>query len=247
MTNFTIRFLAKEDDLPTKEEYFYLLTETGQKRLLRIHDYTEVYQVPGLYEHLVCDKLKYQAPQVISKLLIEQAVEDNITVNDLVVLDVGAGNGISGKVLADLGVNSIVGLDIIPEAATATQRDYPGVYRQYYVEDLTCLREKTHQELVSQKFNVLLMSGSLYHLPFKAFYNALNLITVGGWLAVSLRQAVIGQEKSGNAYHLFKELINNKTLEIVTKKTYQQRLSANGEPLMGAAIIAKKRTKIPSY
>ena len=56
-----------------------------------------------------------------------------------------------------------------------------------------------------------------------------------------------GEENSGNAYHLFKELINNKTLEIVTKKTYQQRLSANGEPLMGAAIIAKKRTKIPSY
>lgn len=250
MIDFRIQFPTNEDDLSTeeaKEEYFYLITETGQERRMRIHDYAEVYQIPGLYENILCDKLQYQAPQVISKLLIEQGVQDDININDLVVLDVGAGNGISGKVLAELGVTSIVGVDVIPEAAIANQRDYPRVYLKYHIENLACLAEKTHQELVSQKFNALLISGALPHLPFKAFYNALDLITVGGWFAVTLREEVIGQEKSENACQLLEQLINNKTLEIVNKKTYQQRLSINGKPLMGVAIIGKKQTELPSY
>lgn len=60
MTNFTIRFPTDKDNLPTKAEYaeyFYLLTETRQERRLRIHDYAEVYKIPGLYEYLVCEKL----------------------------------------------------------------------------------------------------------------------------------------------------------------------------------------------
>lgn len=239
MTNFTIRFPTDENELPDIEEYFYLLTQTGQERRLRIHDYVEVYQIPRLYEYLVCEKLQYQAPQVISKLLIEQTTRDRINVNDLSILDVGAGNGISGKALADLGVTSIFGLDIIPESAQATQRNYPGVYQQYYVEDLTCLSEQTDRELKNKKLNVLLMSGSLYHLPFKALCSALSLLDTEGWLAVTVRTSGMKQIKSGNTRYLFEKLVNRKALEIIAKKDYQQRLTISGKPIMGVAIIAK--------
>lgn len=249
MANFTIRLPLDEYDILTDEEYFYLLTKTGQERRLKVHDYAEIYRIPGLYECIVRDKLQYKAPQVIAKLLIEQTAQDNLTIDNLCVLDIGAGNGISGEVLARQGVTSIVGLDIIPEAATAAHRDYPGVYQQYHVEDLTNLKKKTHQELINQKFNALLMSGSLYHLPSLALYNALNLISVGGFFAVTLRGARMEQEKSGqeepeNAYQLFEQLIDNKILEIITRKNYQQRLSVSGEPIEGVAVIARKITEI---
>ncbi|MEM9922999.1 MAG: methyltransferase domain-containing protein [Cyanobacteria bacterium P01_D01_bin.50] len=239
MTNFTILFTTDENELPHQEEYFYLLTESGQELRLRIHDYPEVYQIPGLYEYLVCEKLQYQAPQVISKLLIEQTTRDGININDLSILDVGAGNGISGKALTNLGVTSIFGLDIIPESTQATQRDYPGVYQQYYVEDLACLSEQTYQELKNKKLNVLLFSGSLYHLPFKALCSALSLLEGGGWLAITLRTSEMKQIKSENARYLFETLVNRKALKIIAEKEYQQRLTISGKPMMGVAIIAK--------
>ena len=53
------------------------------------------------------------------------------------------------------------------------------------------------------------------------------------------------QTKSRNAYHLFEQLVNNKSLDIITKKSYQQRLSVSGQPIMGLAIIGKKQTSLP--
>ena len=249
MTNFAIRLPLDECNAQTDEEYFYLLTETGQERRLKVHDYAEIYRISGLYECIVCDKLQYKAPQVIAKLLVEQTAQDNLTVNNLRVLDIGAGNGVSGEVLVKQGISSIVGLDIVSEAATAAHRDYPGVYQQYYVEDLTRLREKTHEELINQKFNVLLMSGSLYHLPALALVNALNLIPVEGLFAVTLRGLGMGQEKSGqekpeNAYQLFEHFVGDKMLEIIIRKNCQQRLSVNGEPIEGIAVIARKTREI---
>ena len=44
-----------------------------------------------------------------------------------------------GKALADLGGKSIVGIDIMPEVKVAAEREYPGVYENYYVEDLSKL------------------------------------------------------------------------------------------------------------
>lgn len=246
MTNWSIKFSASDNDLSTNEEYFYLSTAAQLERRFSIHDYSDIYQIPGLYEYVVCDTLNYQAPQIITKLLMEQVHQDNLTANDLQVLDVGAGNGLSGKTLADAGVTSIVGLDIIPEAAIANQRDYPGVYQKYYVEDLTSLSKKTHQELMSQQFNVLLLSGSLYHLPTTAFDNALSFLTIGGWFVVTLRQAAREQNKLNSAYHLFEQLVQKQSLEIMVEQTYQQRLSVRGEPIMGQAIVAKKLTEISS-
>ena len=41
--------------------------------------------------------------------------------------------------LIDAGVDTVVGIDIIEEAAMALERDRPGIYSEYFVEDLTSL------------------------------------------------------------------------------------------------------------
>ena len=62
---------------------------------------------------------------------------DNETAAKLRVLDVGAGNGMVGEELDRMGARHIVGVDIIPEAKEAAERDRPGVYDDYFVVDLT--------------------------------------------------------------------------------------------------------------
>ena len=72
-------------------------------------------------------------------LLAEQLDAAKVGPETLTALDVGAGNGLVGEQLKRLGVKSIVGVDIIPEAARAAERDRPEVYSDYVVCDLTAL------------------------------------------------------------------------------------------------------------
>jgi hypothetical protein len=52
------------------------------------------------------------------------------------VLDVAAGNGVSGEALAAEGLVPVLGTDIVPAARTAALRDRPGLYGEYLTLDL---------------------------------------------------------------------------------------------------------------
>ena len=105
-----------------------------------LHDYAEVYRIPCLYERMM-ETLHARSHTMLSALLVEYFTQTGSTVADRVVLDIVVGSGMFGQSLAFSGVKSIVGLDVIPEAKTATERQYPGVYEQYYPEGLTGLSE----------------------------------------------------------------------------------------------------------
>lgn len=65
------------------------------------------------------------------------------------MLYLGAGNGILDKELKKYGVSRIVGVDIIPEAFSASERDRLGVYDAYYVEDFCNLNDDKRNEIAS--------------------------------------------------------------------------------------------------
>ena len=44
-----------------------------------------------------------------------------------------------GEQLAAVGIDSIVGLDLLPEARDAALRDRPGLYEDYFAGDVTDL------------------------------------------------------------------------------------------------------------
>ena len=135
--DFEVRIPQEINNLVIQEEFFWL-TQNGEERKVRLHDYRELYKVPHLYEYIM-EKLQEKSHSVLSSLLINQVIQGGRNIEDLVVLEVGSGSGMVGKALSDLGVKSITGIDIVPEAKEAAKRDYPGVYENYYIEDLTSI------------------------------------------------------------------------------------------------------------
>ena len=58
-TTFEIRLPENIEQLPINEEYFFV-TQNNQERRLKLHDYDEVYSIPGLYEYIAKEILKYK-------------------------------------------------------------------------------------------------------------------------------------------------------------------------------------------
>ena len=108
-----------------QDEEYCIVVHEGKERRIRFHDYREIYKIPGLYEHLFCDRLRCTSPETVSSMLMDELTSSGCSPADLNVLELGAGNGLVGESLALRGVESIVGVDITKEAEAAAQRHEP--------------------------------------------------------------------------------------------------------------------------
>lgn len=70
--------------------------------------------------------------------------KESENISDITVLDMGAGNGIVAEELVNLGLDDVIGVDIIEEAKQAAFRDRPEVYSDYIFDDST-LPDQTTQ------------------------------------------------------------------------------------------------------
>ena len=134
MPPFTVRFPPQEPGAPD-EEAFEVTFADGRVERLTMHDYARVYAIPGLYEEVVQRILGCATPDRIAALLA-QAAEDPSSVR---VLDLGAGNGVSGEALAAAGLRPVVAVDLEPVAREATLRDRPGLYELVLTGDIAAL------------------------------------------------------------------------------------------------------------
>ena len=133
--------------LDQDEEWCEVLVD-GRRDLIRFHDYHRIYDIPGMYERLFYDMLECVSPAWCSTCSPRHWPADHaMTAENLRVLDVGAGNGMVGEEIRTLGVETVHGIDILPEAAAATRRDRPDVYDDYLVADLTDLSPEQHDVL----------------------------------------------------------------------------------------------------
>ncbi len=242
-TNFTIRLPDDIKTLPINEEYFFI-TQNGEERRLRLHYYNEVYSIPGLYEYIAMEILKYRSPQIMSSLLVEKVTETGLPIDQLKVLELGAGSGLFGKALAKLGVTFITGIDIVPEAKIATHRECPGVYQDYFVEDLTQLSESTKNRLKEQKLNCLVCCSALSsdHIPVQAFKVALSLIQEGGWVMFNIaKSSYENPHDSSKFINFYRQAIAEETLKLHYSCSYIHRHFFNGQTLEYIAILAKKQ------
>ncbi|PIU84409.1 MAG: hypothetical protein COS67_13330 [Deltaproteobacteria bacterium CG06_land_8_20_14_3_00_44_19] len=105
----------KQNTISQDEEWFEVRVK-GYLERIRFHDYGKLYKIPGLYEKLFYEKLKCCSPSVVVSLLKDITTDFGGDPNEFRVLDVGAGNGMVGDELDNIGVDSIVGIDILPEA-----------------------------------------------------------------------------------------------------------------------------------
>lgn len=244
---FDIRFPALDSGLEQDEEFFEFNWK-GERHRLRIHDYAPMYHIPGLYEALVYGKLKCNAPRRMADLVARVLSDWPDELRELRVLDLGAGNGIVGEELIRHGVGTIVGLDLLPEAAMAAKRDRPGVYRDYVVADLCNLDDARREQIEEHRLNCLLTVAALGFgdIPPAAFAAAFNLVTPTGWLGMTIKENFLerGGDDSGFA-RLMRSMIDEGIIEIQAHHRFCHRLSIAGEQLFYMAIVARKTADIP--
>ncbi len=144
-----------------QDEEWCLARIDGDGRELRFHDYTGLFEVEGLYERLFYDVLKCDSPATVRGMLETQLSQAGVEPDGLRVLDLGAGNGIVGAEMADLGVERVVGIDILESAAAAAERDRPEVYSDYHVVDLTDMQPDEREHLSDHAFHCLTVGAAL--------------------------------------------------------------------------------------
>ena len=218
----------------------------GQSRRIRFHDYHEIYAVPGLYEQLFYDELKCISPTVLTELLTDTMAESGVDPGTIDALDIGAGNGMVGEELVKRGIRSVVGIDIIEEAADATERDRPEVYDDYHVADLTDLPPAIERALEDRGFTCMTTAAALGFgdIPPLAFAVALNLLADDAWVAFTIKDRFLDDEESGFST-LVNRLCESGRLEVLAQRKYRHRLAVDGRELHYIAVIARRRQLAP--
>jgi trans-aconitate methyltransferase len=244
---FLVTFPGAKDRASSQDEECCIVELDGVKRRIRFHDYHEIYRIPGLYEYLFCDKLGCVSPEVVTNLLEDTVAKSSASLSELDILEIGAGNGIVGELLKKQGVNTIVGVDIVPEAAEATRRDRPSVYDDYYVADLENLSPDTRKNLEAKSFNCLVAVGALGFgdIHPKAFASAFSFIAQDGWIAFNIKEDFLEKSDKTGFSRLIGEMVEGDILEVQVKHQYRHRFSVDRRPLYYSGIIAKKKAAIP--
>ena len=242
MPTFELSFPNENADADQDAELCEVWVD-GSRRRIRFHDYDEIYRIQGLYEHLFYEVLDCKSPDTVCGLLKEQLDAGGHDPAELTVLDLGAGNGMVGECLANIGCGTIVGCDILPEAAEATARDRPNAYAEYVVGDLTDPSPEVAAQLSKYRFGVMTTVAALGFgdVPPEAFGYAFDLLVPGGWLAFCIKEDFLADDEPSGFSQLIQQYLEDGTLEVLAERRYRHRLSAQGEPLHYMALIARKR------
>lgn len=238
---------ADVGELHQDEVYFYLRDAKSRQRI-RLHDYDRIFEVPGLYEQVVYERLKCRSPATVVEVLRDSVSQSDCHYNELRVLDLGAGNGMVGEELKKQGVARLIGVDIIPEAQVATERDRPGVYDAYYVMDFTALTDAQRAELKTWSLDCLVSVAALGFgdIPPEAFIQAFNMIGDDGWVAFNIKETFLDRTDDSGFSQLIRELLFSEYLDLYHLRRYRHRYSIEGEPLYYFAVGGKKTADVPT-
>jgi SAM-dependent methyltransferase len=241
-TDFRVRLPRLTGAVPDQDAEWCVVETSEGSRRIRFHDYDEIYAIAGLYERLFYDELQCTSPTVVCSLLERVLREREIEPSDLTVLDVGAGNGMVGEQLDHMGAGSIVGVDILEQAAAAAERDRPGLYEDYHVVDLTDPAPETDMVLRDAGCNCMTSVAALGFgdIPPAAFSQALDYVEPGGLVAFTLKDRFVSDEDPSGFGELIDELYEQGTLDPITDQHYAHRLSVGGAPLHYVAYVAEK-------
>lgn len=247
MVRYRVQFPPTQvSELQQDQAWFYLV-HNGEKRRVRLHDYDQIYELPGLYEQVIYERLKCQSPSKVVDVLRYALDQEGRSTTDLRVLDLGAGNGIVGEEMKKHGVARLVGLDIVTEARDAAYRDRPGVYDEYYVVDLCNLSDQEQEELDAWSIDCLMTVAALgfADVPPEAFMRAFNLVRDDGWVAFNIKETFLDRRDDTGFSTLIRELILSDYLVLHRLERYRHRYSIDGQPLYYYALSAHKKADVP--
>jgi SAM-dependent methyltransferase len=242
LPELTVRFPGDAEAAASQDTEWCEVTVDGEQRTIRFHDYHEIYNVPGLYEQIFHEHLRCASPQEVVGLLAEQLAAAGVDPGGLDALDVGAGNGLVGEQLDRLGVRSIVGVDIIEEAAAAAGRDRPSVYADYVVCDLTALDDDQRARLGEPALLTTVAALGFDDIPPEAFTTAYDAAAPGAWVAFNIKADFLDEAADESGFRkLIRGMVRDGSLEVLATRRYVHRLNIAGEPLEYVAVVGRKR------
>jgi predicted TPR repeat methyltransferase len=196
---------------------------------------------------LFYDRLKCCSHKKVCEILRTTVEQSCLSLPELRVLELAAGNGMVGEILKDLGISRVVGVDILTEAAEACERDRPGVYDEYYVTDIVRLSDDQRRDIESWSLDCLITVAALgYSIPPEAFFQAFNLLKADGWVAFNIKESFLHASDTSGFSTAVRRLIFSEYLEVYHLERYRHRFSIEGEPLYYYAIAGRKKADIPA-
>jgi len=229
------------------EELIDVTFGDGRTERMGLHDYDRVFAVPGLYEEVVQHRLDCRSPERIAALLATAALGLGWPPGDVRVLDVGAGNGVSGAALAAAGLRPVVGIDILPAARAAVARDRPGLYALYLAADLLALDAEAEAAIRALAPNALTLVGAVGsdHLPAEALAAALDLVCDEALLAYTFPRATEGETEIGAVLALLEKRRRGGALKVLAREPYRHRLTTDGRERWWVAVVARVSRRPP--
>ncbi|MEZ4220634.1 MAG: methyltransferase domain-containing protein [Polyangiaceae bacterium] len=241
-----VRLPPARTDVPQHEEWCEV-KEGDEWQRIRFHDYASIFERPGLYEHLFYDRLECNSPRRVVQLLREVLAEPGSLRDPLRAIDLGAGNGIVAKELRRAGADAVIGIDIIPEAKSAAERDRPEVYTRYLVADLCTPTPQVESTIRDLRPNALVCVAALGFgdIPPLAYFNSLAFVPKGGVLAFNIKEEFLDQRYAHGFSELVRRMLEAKVIRLEASRRYCHRLSVAGEPLFYHAMVATKLDDVP--
>ena len=205
----------------------------SEHETVHLHEYTRIYAVPGLYEHVVQERLRCRSPQVAAEGLLRAAARLGLEPASMTVLDVGSGTGLVGELLRRDGVARVVGVDALPAAREACLRDRPGLYDDYVVGDFEQLGDGLGAALRPYAFGGLVSAGAFggTHATPRALVNALGLLPSGAPVAFTLHEQWMDEADPDGFGAAVGRLVADGRLELLERTRFQHRVTTTGEPI----------------
>jgi predicted TPR repeat methyltransferase len=218
-------------------EYFAL----GEQEVVHLHDYPRIYAVPGLYEHVVQERLRCRSPQVAAEGFLRAATLLGMEPSSMTVLDVGSGTGLVGELVRGGGVARVIGVDSLAEARMACLRDRPGVYDDYLIGDLGSRPESLRARLDRYEVRGLISAGAFggTHAPPAALINALSVLPAGAPVAITIDERWMDRSDPDGFGAAVERLAERGDLALLERERFQHRVTTTGEPIFYDLVVAK--------
>ena len=236
--------LAPQQDPEIGQEIIRVQFEDGSAEQLRLHDYDRLYALPGVYEQIVQERLGCRSPQQLAGMLAAAIDGLGRRREAARVLDIAAGNGVSGEALAAEGLRPVLGTDIVPAAREAALRDRPGLYDEYRMLDLLQIAPDERAQLVALRANVLSCVAPVgdhpSQLPPAALAAAAALLTPDALVAY-MHDPMLGAVDPITGEFWRAALDPGLDATELARVRYRHRSTVNGEPFEMVGVVWRLR------
>ena len=214
------------------------------RRRIGFHDYAAIYSVPGLYEHVFYETLGMRSSAEVVRLYGEVMTAEQLEAGDQRVIDFGAGNGLGGDALRQLGVGELYGVDLEPMARIAAQRDRPGVYNDYLVGDLGRWSDDEMRRLTRHRPNALMALSAIGvgHVPPPVLDRALSVVGRGSIYGFAVHPRLLpGTDDPVGRTSGFPEFIDvlRRRTELLAEASYVHRVRPDGSEDLAVAFVGR--------